>query len=348
MTIKFVFFYKVKDYSEAMKHLLFLLLFCSIFNGVSGKTVVRVGHFPNITHAQGVIGHHFSREKKGWFEKKLGPDVEVQWYVYEAGPSAMEGIFAGSIDMTYVGPSPTINAFIRSDGEEVRILCGACSGGSALVVQPGGNIKTDADFKGKRIGTPEFGNTQDVAARAWLKSIGLKITQTGGDALVIPTEPASQLPLFQKKDLDAVWTVEPWVSQLVLNAQARIYLEESALWPETGGKYVTTHLVCSKAFLDKHPDLAKKWVLAHVELTNWINANSKKAKELFNVEFKNETHVPMQADVLNRAWEQIEFTSDPIQLSLFKDAKNAYLVGFLKKEPDINGIYDLQFLKARH
>lgn len=331
-----------------MIHICFLLFFCAFFNFAfcKEKTVVRVGHFPNVTHAQGVIGHHLTRVGKGWFEKRLGADVEVQWYVYEAGPSAMEGIFAGSIDMTYVGPSPTINAFIKSGGKEVRIISGSCSGGSALVVQPGENIKEDADFRGKRIGTPEFGNTQDVAARAWLKSLGFRITQTGGDALVVPTEPASQLDLFRKKDLDAVWTVEPWVSQLVLNASGKIYLKESSLWPETGGKYVTTHLVSSKGFLDKHSDLAKKWVFAHIELTNWINANADKAKELFNIEFKKETHVAVPRNILDRAWGQIEFTTDPIAKSLFKDAKNAYLVGFLKKEPDIEGIYDLRFLKG--
>src|SRR6185295_13120072 len=148
------------------------------------KIVLRVGHFPNITHAQGVIGHRLTRQGKGWFEERLGPDVEVRWFEYNAGPSAMEAIFARSIDLTYVGPNPAINAHLKSRGDEIRIVAGACSGGAALVVQADGRIKTDADFKGKKIATPQLGNTQDVAARAWLQSKGLKIKLTGGDALV--------------------------------------------------------------------------------------------------------------------------------------------------------------------
>jgi len=122
----------------------------------------------------------------------------------------MEAIFAKSIDLTYVGPNPAINAHLKSGGEEIRIVAGACSGGAALVVQADGRIKTDADFRGKKVATPQFGNTQDVAARAWLHSKGYRVTMTGGDVLVLPTANADQLALFKKGDLDAVWTVEPW------------------------------------------------------------------------------------------------------------------------------------------
>src|SRR5688572_9356942 len=130
------------------------------------KKKLRVGHFPNLTHAQGVIGHGLSRAGKGWFEERLGPDVVLEWYVYNAGPTAMEAMLAGSIDLTYVGPNPALNAYIRSEGDEVRIVAGASSGGAALVVQPDGRLQKDADFKGKRIASPPLGNTQDVAGRA--------------------------------------------------------------------------------------------------------------------------------------------------------------------------------------
>jgi sulfonate transport system substrate-binding protein len=310
----------------------------------SEKRAIQVGHFPNITHAQAMIGHQLTRQGKGWFEERLGPDVEVQWYVYQAGPSAMEAILTETIDLTYVGPNPAINAYIKSKGEEVRILCGACSGGAALVVQPDGRIKTDSDFKGKRIGTPQFGNTQDVAARFWLESIGLHVTMTGGDVLVIPTHPPDQLMLFQRKQLDGVWTVEPWVSKLVLEAKGQVYLEESSLWKETKGQYVTTHLASSKKFAEQHPDLAKQWVLAHVELTEWIKQNPIKAKELFNSEMKQETNLMLPAPILDRAWEHIELTWDPIPTSLFVSAKRAYQIGFLKEDPDLKGIYELRFL----
>ena len=149
----------------------------------------------------------FRSQGKGWFEARLGPDVDVQWFVYNAGPTAMEAIFTKAVDMTYVGPNPAVNAHLRSRGEEIRIVAGACSGGSALVVQPDGRIKADTDFKGKKIATPQLGNTQDVAARAWLRSKGLRITITGGDAQVIPTANPDQLTLFQQKAIDGVWKI---------------------------------------------------------------------------------------------------------------------------------------------
>ena len=310
----------------------------------SEQPKLRVGHFPNLTHAQGVIAHGLSRAGKGWFEERLGPEVEIEWYVYNAGPTAMEAMLAGSIELTYVGPNPALNAYIRSEGDEIRILAGAASGGAALVVQPDGRIQTDADFKGRRIASPQLGNTQDVAARAFLKSKGFKITQTGGDALVLPTANPDQLTLFQKGDLDAVWTVEPWVTRLELEAKGKIYLEEKALWPETQGRYVTTQLVSSVAFLAEQPELARKFVAAHVELTDWINANPSEAKRLLNAEIEVETSKGIPSQVLERAWSRIELTHDPVRASLVRSAKDAHSAGFLEKNPDLSRIYALELL----
>jgi NitT/TauT family transport system substrate-binding protein len=330
-----------------MKYLLLLaFLNCSLTLMGGEKTLIRVGHFPNLTHAQAVLGHHFTSAEKGWFEERLGPDVEVHWFVYNAGPSAMEAILTEAIDLTYVGPSPAINAYIRSKGEEVRIICGSCSGGAALVVQPDGRIRVDADFRGKRIATPQFGNSQDVQARAWLESIGLNIKFAGGDAFVIPMPPSDQFLLFKKRDLDAAWTIEPWVSRLVLEADAHVYFEESVLWPKTHGKYVTTHLVSRKNFLKERPDLIKKWILAQVELTEWINDHPEEARELISLELKKETHIALPNAILDRAWRHIELTYDPIQASLFRYAYEAFRIGFLKKEPDLQGIYDLRALNT--
>src|SRR2546423_4459521 len=83
----------------------------------SAETVLRVGHFPNITHAQGLVAHNLTRQGKGWFEEKLGPGTKIEWFVYNAGPSAMEAIFAQSIDLTYVGPGPALNAYTKSNGD---------------------------------------------------------------------------------------------------------------------------------------------------------------------------------------------------------------------------------------
>jgi NitT/TauT family transport system substrate-binding protein len=327
------------------KLLSLLVLFCTVPGSVwAEKVVLRVGHFPNVTHAQAVIAHGLSREGKGWFEQRLGPEIEVQWFVYNAGPSAMEAIFARSIDLTYVGPNPAINAHMKARGDEIRIVAGACSGGAALVVREDGPIQRDGDFRGKRIATPQFGNTQDVACRAWLQSKGLKITMAGGDAFVLPTSNPDQLALFQKGNLDAVWTVEPWVTRLVREAKGRVYLYESTLWPQTGGKYVTTHLVSSVKLLKDQPALLKKWLAAHVELTEWINAHPDEAKRILNEEIKVETTKALPVATLDSAWQRLELTYDPVRASLLKSADDAHHIGFLRQKPDLARIYDLRLL----
>lgn len=308
------------------------------------KKIIRVGHFPNVTHAQGVIGHAHSRQGDGWFERYLGPNVEIEWYVYTDGPSAMEALLSQAIDLTYVGPSPSINAYLKSE-EEIRILCGSCSKGAALVVQPNEKITTPKDFKGKKLGTPQFGSTQDISARYWLKANGLNVTLTDGDIQVLPIENPDQLMLFQQKDIDAVWTIEPWVSELIILGGGKILFEESKLWPETHGQYVTTHLVSNKKFLEVNPTLIKKWIIAHIDLTDWINTHTHSAKKLFKQEIKEETKQQISLAILDRAWEHINLTYDPIKPSLFRYANEAYTVGFFKKQPILNHIYALEILE---
>src|ERR1700747_1041635 len=201
-------------------------LLCASFVTAQKNTTIRFGHFLNITHAQGVIAHALSRQRKGWFEQRLGPNVEVQWFTYNAGPSAMEAIFARSLDVTYVGPSPALNAYFKSNGEEIRVISGAANAGAALVIKPDSPIKTPADFRGKMIATPQLGNTQDISCRAWLKAHGFNVTMTGGDVTVIPTANPDQLGLLQRGGVDAVWTVEPWVTRLEREAKARVFLED--------------------------------------------------------------------------------------------------------------------------
>src|SRR5213594_372432 len=258
------------------------------------KTVIRFGHFPNITHAQGVIAHALTRQGKGWFEERLDPNVEIQWFTYNAGPSAMEAIFAGSLDVTYVGQGPALNAHFKSNGEEVRVIAGAANAGAALVVKSDSPIKTAADFRGKKIATPQLGNTQDISCRAWLKAQGFKITQTGGDVTVLPTNNPDQLALLQSGGVDAVWTVEPWVTRLERDANGRVFLEDKDT--------ITTWFVSSVKFLRDRRDLAKKTADANVELTKWIQQNEAEAQKLLIEELKAETRADFAPDAVAQAW----------------------------------------------
>lgn len=327
-----------------MKFFLFFFISIHFFIWSEEKAIIRVGHFPNITHAQAVIGHGLTRQGQGWFEKFLGPNVEVQWYLYSSGPSAMEAFFAESIDLIYVGPTPTINAYIKSKGEEIRVICGSCFGGSALVIQPG-SINKISDFKAKVIATPQLGNTQDIAARFWFRSKGFQFNLFGGEIRIIPMENTNLFTLFKQKEIGAAWTIEPWVSQLVLEAQGEIYLEESALWPETEGKYVTTHLVCRHSYLKTHSNLIKKWILGHIELTDWIIIHPQAAQEIFNQEIQQEVFRPLSTQVLQKAWKKLEVTYNPLPSSILRYAKMAFEVGILKEQPDLSTLYDLSLLK---
>jgi NitT/TauT family transport system substrate-binding protein len=299
---------------------------------IAQGTTIRVGHFPNVTHAHGLVAHNFTRQGKGWFEQRLGPDVRIEWFVYNAGPSAMEAIFANSIDLTYVGPNPALNAYSKSRGEEIRIVAGSANGGAALVVQPNSGLETAADFRGKKMATPQLGNTQDVSARAWLATGGLKITQTGGDAHVLPTANADQLALFKQKQLDAVWTVEPWVSRLELEADGKVLLEEPGA--------VTTVLVSSVKFLGTQRELARKFVAAHRELTEWIKNNPHETQRMVRDELAAETRAVLPPELVARAWGRIIVTSDVTRDALEKFVASAQTVGFLRGAPDLGRLVE--------
>jgi NitT/TauT family transport system substrate-binding protein len=299
---------------------------------VSAETKIRVGHFPNITHAQGVIAHALTRQGKGWFEQRLGPDTKIEWFVYSAGPSAMEAIFAHSIDLTYVGPGPALNAYTKSHGEEIRLIAGAANGGSGLIVQPDSNLKSPADFRGKKIATPQLGNTQDISCRAWLTDGGLKITQLGGDAQVLPTQNPDQLGLFKAKKIDAVWTVEPWLSRLEEEASGKALVEEK--------EAATTVLISSVKFLNQQRDLAKKFAQAHAELTDWIAKNPDEAQRLIKAELLEETKSDMAPQVIASAWKRIVFTSETPRTSVEKFMQNSVKAGFIKTAPDLSKLFE--------
>ena len=298
------------------------IVICAQSVSADEKTVIRFGHFPNITHAQGVIAHALTRQGKGWFEQRLGPNVEIQWFTYNAGPSAMEAMFAGSLDVTYVGQGPALNAHFKSNGEEVRIISGAANGGAALVVKVDSSIKTPEDFRGKKIATPQLGNTQDISCRAWLKAQGFNVTQTGGDVSVIPTANPDQFALFQTGGVDAVWTVEPWVTRLERDGNGKVFLEDTQV--------LTTWLASSVKFLKEHHDLAKKIAEANAELTQWIQAHPDEAQKTLIAELKAETKSDFAPEAAAQAWKRIKFTNDVSRDLIKKAVQEGKDAGFLK------------------
>ena len=300
--------------------------------------VIRVGAFPNITHAQAMVG-----KANGWFDKAMGAQVKVQWTSFNAGPSAIEAVFAGAIDMTYVGPNPAINGYVRSNGEALRVVAGAASGGASLIVRNDAGINRPEDFHGKRIASPQFGNTQDVALRNWLKQHGMKTNDKGGDVQVIPMANPDQLTLFLKKDLDAAWAPEPWAARLIHEGNGRLFVDERTLWPN--GQFVIGLLVVNTKFLNAHPDLVKNWIRANLDLTDWINAHQSEAKKLLNQQIQRETGKALAPAVLDDAFSRLQITYDPLHAQLNAAAKQAFDSGFLGRQmPDLSRLYDLTLL----
>jgi len=293
------------------------------------KPVIRFGHFPNITHVQALVAHQLSRQGRGWYEERLGADVE--WFLYNAGPSATEAIFARALDVTYIGPSPVLNAYAKSKGTELRVLAGAANGGSALVVRPASNIKTAADLRGKKVATPQLGNTQDVQLRAYLADNGFKITQTGGDVFILPTQNADQLALFQRGDLDAAWTAEPWTTRLELEAGAQVLVDDR----ETN----VTLLASSAAFAKDHPELARKLVAAHKELTQWIKDHPAEAKALIKAELTELMKSTPKDELIDRALSRIVITDEISISSIEKMVTSAKKAGFLKDIPALDQLF---------
>ena len=300
--------------------------------GAADSTTIRFGHFPNVTHAQGVIAHALSRQGKGWFEERLGPNVKIEWYTYNAGPSAMEAIFARSLDVTYVGTGPALNAHFKSNGAEIRIISGAATGGAALVVGGGSTIAKPADFRGKRIASPQLGNTQDLSCRAWLKAQGFNVTMTGGDVTVIPTANPDQLGLLQRGGVEAVWTVEPWVTRLEREAKAKVFLEETDV--------ITTWLASSVKFLSEKRELAKKIAQANTELTQWMQSHTDEAQKLLVDELKAETKTDFAPELVAQSWKRINFTADIPRNFVDKAVKDAKDAGFLKGNTDTSKLIE--------
>jgi NitT/TauT family transport system substrate-binding protein len=300
--------------------------------------VVRVGYFPNLTHAQALVGR-----AGGQFEKALGTGVQIEWKAFNAGPAAIEAIFADAIDLTYVGPNPAVTGYVRSQGAAVRVIAGAASGGASLVVRQGAGIEKASDFHGKRVATPQLGNTQDVALRSWLRANGLKPREKGGDVQVLPITNADQFTLFLKGQLDAAWAPEPWASRLVRDAGGKIFIDERDLWPNR--EFVITDLIVRPQFLKDHPDVVKNFLRVHVELTDWIGKNPAQAKQVLNQQLQKETGKPLEATVLDDAFSRMAVTYDPLRSALQKATQQAFDEGFLgRTPPDLSGLYDLALL----
>ena len=297
----------------------------------SVKTTVRLGYFPNITHAPAVVG-----VEKGFFQKALGA-ATLETSTFNAGPEAVDALFADSIDAAFVGPNPAINAFQKSNGEAIRIVAGSTSGGAGLVVKS--SITSVADLKGKKLATPQLGNTQDVALRAFLKSNSLSAdTSGGGDVSITPQANADTLTQFAAGEIDGAWVPEPFFTRLQQEGGGKVLVDEKTLWP--GGKFVTTQLIVATKFLKDHPDSVLALIKGEADAIAYITSNPADAQKATNDGIAKVSGKPLKDDVISAAFKNLVFTLDPLASSLKKSAQDAYDAGLLK-DTKLDGIYDL-------
>jgi NitT/TauT family transport system substrate-binding protein len=296
---------------------------------------IRIGFFANLTHTTPLIGLD-----RGFLRKELG-STRIRTQVFNAGPAEIEALNSGALDLGWIGPSPAVNGYAQSGGRSLRIIAGATSGGAALVVNPK-KIKSIDDLKGRTLASPQLGNTQDVALRAWLADRGHPVSRNGsGTVRVQPTQNADTLRAYQRGDIDGAWLPEPWASRLVVEAGAKVLLDERKLWPD--GRFVSTNLIVSTRFLSEHPDTVEAVIRAQLATNTWINLHPAKARTAVNRQLKKYAGSPLPPAVLNRAWRQLTITDDPLAATLRTQAKHSAEAG-LTKPTDLRGIYDLTLL----
>ncbi|KPI14814.1 aliphatic sulfonates family ABC transporter, periplasmic ligand-binding protein [Actinobacteria bacterium OK074] len=302
---------------------------------IDGLGSVKIGYFANLTHATALVG-----AQKGFFQKALGA-TKAEYSIFNAGPSEIEALNAGSIDIGWIGPSPSINGYTASKGKSLRIISGSASGGVKLVVNPK-KIKSLKDVKGKKIATPQLGNTQDVAFLNWIADQGWKVdAQSGkGDVSVVRTDNKITPDAFKSGSIDGAWVPEPTASKLVAEG-GKVLLDEADLWPDK--KFVITNVIVRQSFLKEHPKAVEAVLKASVTTNKWINANSAAAATAANAQLKADSGAALPTSVLDSAWKSIVVTNDPLASTLNTEAEHAVKAGLLEK-PDLDGIYDLTLL----
>jgi NitT/TauT family transport system substrate-binding protein len=300
----------------------------------SDPVTLRLGYFPNVTHAPAIVG-----VQNGIFKKALGDNVDLQLSTYNSGTEELTAIQAGALDAAYIGPNPTITAWTQLD-KGVKVVSGAASGGAYFVVKP--SITSAADLKGATLASPQLGNTQDVALRNWLKSKGLETdTAGGGDVKIVPQDNATSLASFQAGTIDGAWVPEPWATRLVNEGGGKVLVTEADLWPK--GQYVTTQLIVTTDFLQHHKDVVQKLVNGQVAANDYIKTNTADAESAVSDGIKAITGKALSGDLVIASFKNIEFTNDPIASSLAKDNATQKSFGF-PAASSLKGLYDLTFL----
>jgi NitT/TauT family transport system substrate-binding protein len=316
-----------------------LLLSTAAVPAADSVPQVRLAYFPNVTHAAAIVG--VARKS---FADALGAKATLDVKTFSAGPALIEALFAGEVDVGYVGPSPAVNGFVKSKGDALRVIAGASSGGAMFIVRPDAKITNAADLAGRTLATPQLGGTQDVALRYYLQKNGLAPADKGGTVHIVPTQPADIFALFREGKIDGAWMAEPWVSRLLVESNGKIFIDERDQWPDR--RFSTTVVVARRAFLEAHPDLVKAILQAHVDAVQFIAEQPDDAKKIVNAEIERITSKGLPPAVVDSAFRNTDITTDPLPQTIQASADYAFALGFFgTTKPDLAQLYALQPLR---
>lgn len=305
-------------------------------NKDSDDNKVRVGFFPNITHAQALIG-----KNQGRFQKLLGDKYPIEWKQFNAGPAEIEALLAGELDIAYVGPGPAVNGYARSKGE-IQIISGVSDAGAVLIGRKDAGIKEVKDLQGKKVAIPQFGNTQDLSLRALLKENGLKDKTKGGNVEIVRAENPDIKTLLDQNRIDAALVPEPWGARLEKEIGAKVVLDYNEVWRQ--GQYSTAVIVARSDFIKSHPQVVENFLKAHVDITDYINKSKEAAKNVVNDEIGKLTKKPLEKSVLNNSFKRITSTNNPENQSIEEMTDLSVSVGFLRERPDLKDLFKLDIL----
>ncbi len=302
--------------------------------------ILHLAFFPNVTHATALVG-----TGNGAFAKSIGNGIQIEEQIYSAGPSEIEALFAGQVDIGYIGPGPAVNGFLKSKGKSLRIIAGASSGGTALVVRSDSGISDIKGLSGKRVAVPQTGGTQDISLRHAMQLANLASTDKGGTVTVIPAAPADALTLFVKKEMDAAWMAEPWASRLVKEGGGKMLQDERELWPDK--KFATTVVIVRTQFLQEHAEVVEKFLEAHIKTVDWISQHRSEAETLIGVRLKKLTGKSLPPDILKTSLDRMDVTYDPLKETVLTFADWSKSLGYLREDRTALGeLFDLKPLKA--
>lgn len=289
---------------------------------------VRLGYFPNVTHAPAIIGL-----EQGYFADELG-DTELTTQTFNSGTEEVNALLGGSLDIGYIGSGPAINAFTKSEGQ-IQLVSGAVSGGAQLVVDP--EITDTDQLKGKTIATPSLGNTQDVALKKWLDSENLT-----GDVEVANLDNPQTFDAFRSGEVDGGWLPEPWSSRLVEEAGAKVLIDEKDLWPR--GEFPTTVMVVRSEFLQQHPDTVRALAKGSLQATTWAGEHTEQAQDVVDKGIQKVTGSDLPGPVMDRAFANLELSPDPVSSSFPQLAQDSVTAGVVEEKADLKGFVDLRLL----